>query len=142
MIIAEMRISPDICQKIILFWRPVNCWYSVSRFSSLRCFPDLMKVLLSVIISSSGSPHNEQKIALKTLKPGETQEVEVVNAGQGTTVKLISPTGFTVVEKRFWVGRPKSEVFPTSDFGLFYSLINTKIADKSEIPNFSFGVQK
>ncbi len=43
----------------------------------------------------------KQKITLKTLKPGETQEVEITNVSQGTTVKLISPTGFTVVEKTF-----------------------------------------
>lgn len=49
----------------------------------------------------SNTANEEQKIPLKTLKPGESQEIEIPQSAQNITVKLISPTGFTVIEKEW-----------------------------------------
>lgn len=42
-----------------------------------------------------------QKMPLNTLKPGESQTIEITQSTLPTTIKLISPTGFTVLEKEW-----------------------------------------
>ena len=43
----------------------------------------------------------QQKIPLKTLQPGESQEIALTDPAESMTVKLMSPTGFTVIEKQW-----------------------------------------
>jgi hypothetical protein len=49
----------------------------------------------------SNTANEEQKIPLKTLKPGESQAIEISQSAQNITVKLMSPTGFNVIEKKW-----------------------------------------